>query len=84
MSCGMEIPTSINSLCNAMYFVWHHVFSVVPGRSCCPVMLIGGIPRLLMAAAQALGSDMGMVMELEAMVMLQFLSGERQEELGRD
>lgn len=40
-------------------------------------MLIGGIPRLLMAVAQALGSDMGIVMELEAMVMLQFPSGER-------
>lgn len=40
-------------------------------------MLIGGIPRLLMAVAQALGSDMGIVMELEAIVMLRFMSGER-------
>ncbi len=40
-------------------------------------MLIGGIPRLLMAVAQALGSDMGIVMELEAMVMLRFPSGEK-------
>lgn len=36
-------------------------------------MLIRGIPRLLMA--QTLGSDMGIVMELEAIVMLWFVSG---------
>lgn len=45
--------------------------------SCCPVMLIGGIPRLLMAVAQAVGSDMGIVMELDGMVMLRFPSGKR-------
>lgn len=53
------------------------MFSVVPGMGCCPVMLIGGIPRLLMAVAQALGSDIGIVMELEATVMLWFATGER-------
>lgn len=35
---------------------------------------MGGIPRLFMAVAQAFGSDMGIVMELESIVMLQIPS----------
>lgn len=50
---------------------------VVPGTSCCPVMLSGGIPRLDMAFAQALWSEVGVVTELQAMVGLQFPSRER-------
>lgn len=65
------------ALCDLVGRMYCSTFSVVPGTSCCPVMLIGGIPRLLMAVAQALGSDMGIVMELETMVMLRFPSGER-------
>lgn len=45
--------------------------------SCCPVIPIGGIPRLFMAVAQALGSDMGIVIELESIVMLQIPSAEK-------
>lgn len=52
------------------------VSSVVPGISGCPVNPIGGIPKLFMAVAQALGSDIGMVIELESMVMLQTPSEE--------
>lgn len=65
------------ALCDLVGRMYCSTFSAVPGTSCCPVMLIGGIPRLLMAVAQALGSDMGIVMELETMVMLRFPSGER-------
>lgn len=43
---------------------------MVPGMSGCPVMPMGGIPRLFMAVAQALGSDMGIGIELESMFML--------------
>lgn len=46
----------------------------VPGISCCPLIPMGGIPRLFMAVAQGFGSDMGMVMELESIVMLQIPS----------
>lgn len=46
----------------------------VPGKSCCPLIPMGGIPRLFMAVAQAFGSDMGIVMELESIVMLQIPS----------
>lgn len=35
---------------------------------------MGGIPRLFMAVAQALGSDMGIVIELESIDMLQIPS----------
>lgn len=35
---------------------------------------MGGIPRLFMAVAQGLGSDMGIVMELESIDMLQIPS----------
>lgn len=38
---------------------------------------MGGIPRLFMAVAQAFGSDMGIVMELESIVMLQIPSVKR-------
>ncbi len=51
--------------------------SVVPGMSCCPVIPIGGIPRLFIAVAQALGSDMGIVIELESIVMLQIPSARK-------
>lgn len=37
---------------------------------------MGGIPRLFMAVAQALGSDMGIVIELESSDMLQIPSAE--------
>lgn len=50
------------------------VNSVLPGISCCPVIPMGGIPRLFMAVAQALGSDMGIVIELESIDMLQIPS----------
>lgn len=46
----------------------------LPGKSCCPLIPMGGIPRLFMAVAQALGSDRGIVMELESIVMLQIPS----------
>lgn len=39
---------------------------------------MGGIPRLFMAVAQALGSDMGIVIEFESIVMLQIPSAEKQ------
>lgn len=45
--------------------------SMLPGISCCPVIPMGGIPRLFMAVAQAFGSDMGIVIELESIDMLQ-------------
>lgn len=48
--------------------------SMLPGISCCPVIPMGGIPRLFMAVAQALGSDMGIVIELESIDMLQIPS----------
>lgn len=51
---------------------------MVPGMSCWPVIPMGGIPRLFMAVAQALGSDMGIVMELESIFMLQIPSAERE------
>lgn len=38
---------------------------------------MGGIPRLFMAVAQALGSDMGIVIELDSIVILQMPSAER-------
>lgn len=47
--------------------------------SCCPVIPMGGIPRLFMAVAQGLGSDMGIVIELESIVMLQMPSAETHE-----
>lgn len=50
------------------------VGSILPGISCCPVIPMGGIPRLFMAVAQALGSDMGIVIELESIDMLQIPS----------
>lgn len=50
------------------------VSSVLPGISCCPVIPMGGIPRLFMAVAQGLGSDMGIVIELESIDMLQIPS----------
>lgn len=52
--------------------------NVVPGMSCCAVMLIGAIPRLFMAVAQAFGSDMDIVIELESMGMLRIPSRERE------
>ncbi len=45
-------------------------YGELPGMIGCPVMLMGGIPRLFMAVAQALGSDMGIAKELESMVIL--------------
>lgn len=51
---------------------------MVPGIIGCPVMPIGGIPKLFMAVAQALGSDIGIVIELESMAMLWIPSAERQ------
>lgn len=54
--------------------------SVTPGMSCCPVIPMGGIPRLFMAVAQALGSDMGIVIELESIVMLQIPSARKTRE----
>lgn len=50
---------------------------MVPGKSYCPVMPIGAVPRLFMAVAQALGSDIGILMELKSMVMLHLPSGDR-------
>ncbi|KAI4818874.1 hypothetical protein KUCAC02_004170 [Chaenocephalus aceratus] len=45
---------------------------------------MGGIPRLFMAVAQALGSDMGIVIDpLESIVMLQIPSAERRGQEGR-
>ena len=43
--------------------------------SCCVAMLMGGMPRLFMAVAQALGSDMGIGMALDSMVMFRITSG---------
>lgn len=57
--------------------MWWCLCSVVPGMSGCPVIPMGGIPRLFMAVAQALGSDMGIVIELESIAMLQIPSAER-------
>jgi len=51
---------------------------MVPGMSGCPVIPMGGIPKLFMAVAQAFGSDMGIVIELESIVMLQMPSAEIQ------
>lgn len=53
------------------------MWDTLPGISGCPVSPIGGIPRLFMAVAQALGSDMGMVIELDSIVMLQIPSAVR-------
>lgn len=39
---------------------------------------MGGIPRLFMAVAQALGSDIGIVIELESIDMLQIPSAREQ------
>lgn len=47
---------------------------MVPGMSGCPVIPMGGIPKLFMAVAQALGSDIGIVIGLESIVMLQMPS----------
>lgn len=60
-----------NSSRNVMLWV---LGSMLPGISCCPVIPMGGIPRLFMAVAQALGSDMGIVIELESIDMLQIPS----------
>lgn len=46
-----------------------------------PVMLMGAIPRLFMAVAQALGSDMGIAKELESMAIFRSPS-EREKYLG--
>ena len=43
--------------------------------SCCVAMLMGAMPRLFMAVAQALGSDMGIGMGLDSMVMFRITSG---------
>lgn len=45
-----------------------------------PVILMGAIPRLFMAVAQALGSDIGIAKELESMVIFRRPS-ERQKEI---
>lgn len=50
---------------------------MVPGMSGCPVIPMGGIPRLFMAVAQGLGSDIGIVIELDSIVMLQMPSAEK-------
>ena len=43
--------------------------------SCCVAMLMGAMPRLFMAVAQALGPDMGIGMALDSMVMFRITSG---------
>ena len=53
---------------------------VVPGMSGCVAMLMGAMPRLFMAVAQALGSDMGIGMELGSMVMFRIASGRNNKE----
>lgn len=50
---------------------------MVPGKSYCPVMPIGAVPWLFMAVAQALGSDIGILMELKSVFMLHLPSGDR-------
>lgn len=52
----------------------------VPDMRGCPVMFMGAIPRLFMAVAQALGSDIGMPIWLDSMVMLRIPSVERDDE----
>lgn len=58
-----------------LVLIWRNL---VPGMSGCPVIPMGGIPRLFIAVAQALGSDIGIVIELESIVMLQMPSAKGQ------
>lgn len=75
-----EVNYSITGLILVLLWLvgWCSVVQSVPGMRGCPVSPIGGIPKLFMAVAQALGSDIGIVMELESMVILQIPSVERQ------
>lgn len=64
-----------------LVLIWRNL---VPGMSGCPVIPMGGIPRLFIAVAQALGSDIGIVIELESIVMLQMPSAKGQTHTKRD
>lgn len=58
-----------------MYNVHLRMKCAVPGIRGCPVIPMGGILKLFMAA-QAFGSDIGIAIELESIVMLQIPSVE--------
>lgn len=89
MDCGIESPTSINPLSHTIHFLWHTVtclaaynmVSVVPGKSYCPVTVqlcpLGYSPGCSWQLPMRLRSDMGILMELKPMAMLQLPPGER-------
>lgn len=49
----------------------------VPGRRGCPVIPMGAIPRLFIAVAQAVGSDIGKPIGMESRLRFLPLSAER-------